>query len=64
MVPSLEPLLLDDAHAVVLEVIGRSGSVSHIEPLQIRDDAAVLLATTSGGGRLVVKLAPAQTDFQ
>ena len=55
--------LFDDVRALVGEVISRSDPVRRVEALQIRDDGAVLMATTAAGVRLVVKVAAARTDY-
>jgi hypothetical protein len=60
--PPSDPDLLTDVRTLVLEVIGCNGEVTHVEPLQIRRDAAVLLVTITGGRRLVVKLSGPQAE--
>jgi Ser/Thr protein kinase RdoA (MazF antagonist) len=49
--------LLDEVRGLVLDVIGRPAARTAVEPLQIRDDAAVLLVPVASGPRLIVKLA-------
>jgi aminoglycoside phosphotransferase (APT) family kinase protein len=49
--------LVEEVRALVRGVMGRSGAVTGVEPLQLRPDAAVLLVTITSGRRLVVKLA-------
>jgi len=57
-----EGSLHKDVRALVLQLIN-SDSVSSIDTLQKRADGAVLLVTTEGGRRLVVKVASAHTRY-